>query len=239
MPASRIEVTAQRAEIKLCPGWGAENRGGFPAEVTGRGQYGTGVKTGAASFQSQPVVPVERPAQFVADRRNHRLAEAPLIQGGQAWSRGVAAATAAGETPWRPAEGWHPAASGVRGHGKRHGLPGAATDRRPDDAVHAHRSQAAMAAAGLLPECNGTARPDQGPAYVGDAGCTPALGNAPPLRELQFIAKQEGQGWAAELADWLLDIKKMGAPTREHSPWLPADLWRALERRYDRLIRAG
>jgi transposase len=64
LPAIRIEVTAHRAEIKICPGCGAENRGVFPAGVTGRVQYGTEVKTGATYFQSQHFVPVERTAQI-------------------------------------------------------------------------------------------------------------------------------------------------------------------------------
>jgi transposase len=239
IPAIRIEVTAHRAEIKICPGCGAENRGVFPAEVTGRVQYGTGVKTWAAYFQNQHFVPVERTAQIFEDLLNHRLAEATLIKVGQELSSGVAPATAAVKTQLRQAEVLHTDESGLRVQGKLHWLHVAATDRLTDYEVHAHRGQAAMDEAGILPAFKGTAMHDHWQAYFRYEGCTHALCNAHHLRELQFIEKQYGQGWAAELAELLLEIKKTVATTREHSPCLPAELLREFERRYDRIVSAG
>ena len=60
-------MTAHRAEIKICPGCGAENRGVLPAGVTGPVQYGNGVKTWAAYFPGEHFVPVERTAQLFED----------------------------------------------------------------------------------------------------------------------------------------------------------------------------
>ena len=67
IPAMRIEVTAHRAEVKVCPECGAENRGCFPVGVAGPVQYGNGVKTWAAYFQNQHFVPVARTAQIFED----------------------------------------------------------------------------------------------------------------------------------------------------------------------------
>ena len=50
IPAIRIEVSAHRAEMKICPGRGAENRGEFPENIEPGVRYGTGVKTYAAYF---------------------------------------------------------------------------------------------------------------------------------------------------------------------------------------------
>jgi len=67
LPAIRIEVTAHRAEIKICPPCGTENRGAFPEGVTGPVRYGNGIKTWAAYFPSEPFVSVERTAQIFED----------------------------------------------------------------------------------------------------------------------------------------------------------------------------
>ena len=239
MPAIRIEVTAHRAEIKICPGCGAENRGVFPAGVTGRVQYGTGVKTWAAYFQSQHFVPVERTAQIFEDLLNHRLSEATLIQAGQELSGCVEPATEAVKTQLRNAAVLHTDESGLRVKGKLHWLHVAATDRLTDYEVHANRGQAAMDAAGILPDFKGTAMHDHWKAYFRYADCTHALCNAHHLRELQFIEKQYGQAWAAELAELLLEIKQTVDTTRAHSACLPPELLGEFERRYDRIVSAG
>ena len=83
IPAMRIEVTAHRAEIKICPGCGTESRGVFPKELSGSVQYGHGVKTWATYFQTQHFVPIERTAQIFEDLFNHRIAEGTLIKAGQ------------------------------------------------------------------------------------------------------------------------------------------------------------
>ena len=80
IPAIRIEVTAHRAEVKTCPGCGTENRGVFPVGVTGRVQYGPGLKTWATYFQTQHFVPVERTAQIIEDLTGQRVAEATLMK---------------------------------------------------------------------------------------------------------------------------------------------------------------
>src|SRR5207247_4487032 len=48
MPATRIEVTAHRAQIKVCPACGHVSKGTFPDAVTQAGQYGSTVQTSAS-----------------------------------------------------------------------------------------------------------------------------------------------------------------------------------------------
>ena len=75
IPAIRIEVTAHRAEIKICPGCGTENRGEFPENVERGVRYGTGIKTWAAYFGNQHHIPLERTAQIIEDLTGHGISE--------------------------------------------------------------------------------------------------------------------------------------------------------------------
>src|SRR4029434_99069 len=60
LPAIRIEVTAHRAQIKVCPACGRANKGAFPGTVTQAVQYGPTVHTWASYFTNQHHIPVER-----------------------------------------------------------------------------------------------------------------------------------------------------------------------------------
>ena len=128
IPAIRIEVTAHRAEMKICSGCGAENRGVFPKNVIGVVQYGNEVKTWATYFQSQHFVPVERTAQIFEDLLNHRIAEGTLIKAGQELATWIEPATAAVKEQLRQAAVMHTDESGVRVKGKLHWLHVAATE---------------------------------------------------------------------------------------------------------------
>ena len=64
MPAIRIEVTAHRAQIKVCPACGRANKGPFPKAVTQAVQYGPTVNTWASYFTNQHHIPVERTTHF-------------------------------------------------------------------------------------------------------------------------------------------------------------------------------
>jgi hypothetical protein len=61
IPAIRIEVTAHRAEITVCPAYGRASKGTFPASVTQAVPYGPVVKTWAAYFTNQH--PMAQPFQ--------------------------------------------------------------------------------------------------------------------------------------------------------------------------------
>ncbi len=69
----QIEVTAHRAEIKICPDCGVPNRGQYPKGVTQAVQYGSGVKTWAAYFPNQHDLSVERTTQIFEDLVGHKI----------------------------------------------------------------------------------------------------------------------------------------------------------------------
>jgi transposase len=104
IPAMRIEITAHRAEIKICPDCGAKNRGEFPEGVTQPVQYGSGVQTWAAYFPNQHYVSVERTAQIFEDLVGHRVSEATVIKAGEDLDRHVSPSTEAVKEQLRQAE---------------------------------------------------------------------------------------------------------------------------------------
>ena len=80
VPAIRIEVTAHRAEVKLCPTCGGQTTGDFPAGVTQAVQYGPGVQTWAAYFTNQHHIPIERTAQIFDDLIHQPVSEATVVK---------------------------------------------------------------------------------------------------------------------------------------------------------------
>lgn len=239
LPAIRIEVTAHRAEIKLCPACGTENRGQFRAGVTGPVQYGPGVKTWAAYFSSEHFVPVERTAQIFEDLVHHRLSEATILKAGQELSQGVEPAVEAVKAQLREAEVLHTDESGVRVNQQLHWLHVAATERLTHYDIHAKRGKEAMDEAGILPAFGGTAIHDHWKPYFGYKGCAHGLCNAHHLRELQYMEQHYGQGWATEMTDLLLEIKQAVDTPPEHSTHLSPEALAAFEQRYDRVVNAG
>jgi hypothetical protein len=70
LPAIRIEVTAHRAEIKVCPACDKPSKGTFPEAVTQAVQYGATVKTWASyltNHQQFPLMTCESYATMEAD----------------------------------------------------------------------------------------------------------------------------------------------------------------------------
>jgi len=86
IPAIRIEVTAHRAEIKVCPACGHLSKGTFPDAVTQSVQYGSTVQTWASYFTNHHYIPVERTTEIFADLVQHRVSEATGLKASEALS---------------------------------------------------------------------------------------------------------------------------------------------------------
>jgi len=240
LPAIRIEVTAHRAEVKICPGCGTENRGRFPVGVTGPVQYGPGVKTWVTYLQTQHFVPMERTAQILEDMTGHRVAEATVMKTQRECVAAIAPATAAINAQLRAAPVANFDESGLRVGGKLQWLHVASTERLTAYTVHPQRGQAAMDAAGILPGFAGRAVHDHWKAYFTYANGAHALCNAHHLRELKFIHEQYDQAWAETLAPLLVEIKTaVDTAQDDGQSALPTDTVVAVEQRYDEALEAG
>ncbi len=239
IPAMRIEITAHRAEIKICPACGAQNRGEFPDGVTQPVQYGSGVKTWVAYFPNQHYVSVERTAQIFEDLVAHRVSEATILKSGEELSGHVEPAEAAVKAQLCQAEVMNSDESGLRVNGKLHWLHVASNEQLTYYQVHAKRGQEAMDEAGILPHFSGTVVHDHWKPYFKYGECSHALCNVHHLRELKFIDKQYEQTWAADMATLLLDIKNVVESTRKDAASLSSEQIKAFEQRYALIVNKG
>jgi len=239
IPAIRIEVTAHRAEIKVCPACGRASKGTFPASVTQAVQYGPAVSTWASYFTNQHYVPVERTTEIFADLVQHRVSEATVLKASEQLERCIEPSTAAVKARLRDAAVLHVDESGLRVMGKLHWLHVASTERLTSYEVHAKRGQEAMEDAGILGAFTGTAVHDHWKPYFTYDECTHALCNAHHLRELRFIDTQYQQPWAKAMAELLLEIKAAVAATPAPAMRLAPPELEGFAQRYDAVVQAG
>ncbi len=239
LPAMRIEVTAHRAEIKICPDCGAQNRGQFPEGVTQAVQYGSGVKTWAAYFPNQHYVSVERTSQIFEDLVGHKISEATVLKSAETLSGQVEPAEAAVKEQLRQTEVMNSDESGMRVNGKLHWLHVASNEKLTHYQIHGKRGQEAMDAAEILPSFSGTVVHDHWKPYFKYEACSHALCNVHHLRELKFIEKQYEQSWATDMTTLLLEIKAVVEDTRKKAARLPSKRIKEFEQRYVRIVNEG
>ena len=239
MPATRIEVTAHRAQIKVCPACGRANKGPFPAAVTHAVPYGPTVHTWASYFTNQHHIPVERTTEIFADLVQHRVSEATVLKASEPLDRCIEPSTEAVKEMLRKAEVLHVDESGLRVTGKLHWLHVACTERLTSYEVHAKRGQEAMDDAGILGAFRGTAVHDHWKPYLKYDECNHALCHAHHLRELRFIDQQYQQTWANDMAELLLEIKAAVEATPELAMRLAPPEREAFAKRYDAVVQAG
>ena len=239
LPAIRIEVTAHRAEIKVCPACDKPSTGPFPAAVTHAVQYGATVKTWASYLTNHHHIPVERTTEVFEDLVQHRVSDATVLKASEQLDRCIAPSTEAVKGMLREAEVLHVDESGLRVTGTLHWLHVACTARLTSYEVHAKRGHEAMEEAGILGAFRGTAVHDHWKPYFTYDACTHALCNAHHLRELRFITEQYRQPWANDLAELLLEIKAAVEATPEPAMSLACWEREAFETRYDHVLQAG
>ncbi len=206
VPAPRLWVAEHQAEQKQCPACQQITLASFPAEVAAPLQYGPRLGAIAVYLVQQQLLPWARACEILGD-----LLGAPLSEGTLASLLERCAATLQPveeqiKQALTSVEVLHQDETGLYVNGQRHWLHVACTEQLTHYAVHPKRGQAALETIDILPHFGGTSVHDGWRAYFHYA-CQHALCLVHLLRELTYLAQEQGLAWAAELIALLLDMK--------------------------------
>ena len=238
LPPLRLGVAEHRAERRRCA-CGTTTAGSFPAHVRAAACYGPGVRALVCYLCVHQHLPVDRAAQLLAD-----VLGAPVATGTLAAVVGEGAAGLAGfvevvRERLAAAPVAHFDETGARVAGRLHWVHSASTGLLTLLSVHAKRGKVAMDQVGVLPSFSGVAVHD-GWAPYWRYDVTHALCGAHLLRELDAITDEPAQGWAAGMAELLVDAKLMSDRARAAGACrVDAATRDRLYARYQRLLADG
>lgn len=238
IPKPEVEVTEYVVEIKDCPNCGTTNKAVFPEGITHKTQYGNYLRSIAVYFNNYELIPIERTAEIFEDIFNVPLSEGTIVK-----ALTKCAEKLIGFEDWviekiKQSRAVNFDESGVNIGGSLHWMHSAGTSLLTAYFVHKRRGSEAFDAVGILPDFKGIAIHDHWPAYF-KYTCKHALCNAHHIRELAFAYEQEGQKWAQEMIDCLLEIKESVDMKRMEGKLIDESIMRQYERKYQKIIQQG
>jgi transposase len=239
LPVLRLLASEHRAQRRRCE-CGTTTAAAFPDHVRAAACYGSRLRALVCYLLVYQHLPVDRAAQLLAD-----VLGAPVATG---TLQGVVAEGAGGLEGFvevvrerlAAAPVAHFDETGARVAGRLHWVHSASTSLLSLFAVHAKRGKVAMDAAGVLPGFGGVAVHDGWSPYWRYPDVRHALCGAHLLRELEGISDEPGQGWAAGMAELLVDAKLAADRARAGgAERIDAALRARLQVRYQRLLADG
>ena len=239
VPPVRLAVTEHQAEVKQCPGCGAQVKGEFPAHISQPTQYGPRLKAQASYLNNYHFIPLARTEELLTDFYGQSPCEAVILAANQQLAEQSQESLESVKQQLIAAEIAHFDESGLRVEGKLHWLHVVSTPELTHYHVHPKRGEAGMTAGGILPAFQGGALHDHWKPYLKFTNCHHYFCNAHHLRELQFILEQYQQTWAADMIQLLRDIKAEVDVTPAPALTLPAERLAHYQSEYDRIIANG
>jgi transposase len=239
LPPLRLLATEHRAERRRCA-CGTTTAAAFPDHVRAVACYGPGVRALVCYLCVHQHLPVDRAAQLLADVLGAPLATGTLAAVLAEGAAGLDGFLATVRDQLAAAPVAHFDETGARVAGRLHWVHSASTSLLTLLSVHAKRGKVAMDQAGVLPRFAGVAVHDGWAPYWRYEDVRHALCGAHLLRELELITEEPGQGWAAGMAELLVDVKLACDRARAAGFQRVDDDARArLHTRYERLLADG
>lgn len=207
VPSPRLVVREYRAEQKQCPHCQQITMAAFPAGVQAPIQYGPHVAATAVYLVQQQLLPLARACEVMSDLLGVQMSEGTVCELIQRCAGQLAPVEQQIKEALKQAEVIHQDETGLYVGGKRHWMHVTCTPTLTHYHVDQSRGQAALEAIGILAHFTGISVHDGWGSYFlydcQHAACIVHL-----LRDLMFLAEEQGLWWAAKLKALLLDMKE-------------------------------
>jgi transposase len=214
VPAPRLLVQEHQAEQKQCPCCQQITTAAFPAGVEAPLQYGMRLGATAVYLVQQQLLPWARTCEVLADLLGVHISEGTLASLIARCAENLEAVEQATKEALVKADVLHQDETGLYVKGMRSWMHVACTAQLTHYAVHHKQGKDALDAIGILPRFQGTSVHDGWRSYFLYT-CAHALCLVHLVRELTFLAEEQGLSWAAELKTLLLDMKEATDEARE------------------------
>lgn len=234
IPPMVIRITEHRGEVKSCPFCETENRAPFPDGIKAPVQYGPHLKALGVYLHDYQLLPYARTRELLEDLLNQPVSQATLVKAECEVYQKLESVEEGIVNHLLSSPVVHFDETGLEVNGKKQWIHVASSTSLTHYTVHKKRGKEGMDAGGVLPNFDGVAVHDAWKSYF-KYGCEHALCHAHHLREWTGIYEQEGQQWAKEMIDLLLEMKK----TVDDQRILEAGTLLSFVQRYDHLIEQG
>jgi transposase len=220
VPLPRVLVREHQAEQKHCPVCQQQTRASFPAEVRAPVQYGSSIGAIAVYLVQQQLLPWARACEVMEDLLGIQLCEGTLRELIERCAEQLTEVEQQIKQALGTAQVLHQDETGLYVAASRLWMHVTSTGRLTHYQVHPCRGHDALEAIGILPGFRGMSVHDGFGSYF-RYDCQHALCNVHVLRDLIFLAEEQGWWWAAKLKRLLLDMKEATEHARaEGKHWL-------------------
>jgi transposase len=214
LPAARLVVVEHQAVQKRCPTCEGLSTAAFPALVHAPIQYGPRIGAIGVYLTQQQLLPLARACEVMEDLLGVSMSEGTLCAAIEHCAQNLREVEEHIKEALVKAEVLHQDETGLYVKGKRSWMHVACTTRLTHYAVHPKRGKEALDAIGILPRFGGTSVHDGWRSYFLYA-CAHALCLVHLVRELTFLAEEQGLEWAADLKALVLSMKQATDEARE------------------------
>lgn len=201
-------VTEHQSEVKSCVGCGRVVKAVFPKGVENHVQYGVVVQAQMAYLSTYQLLPTARLVELIADFYGQSLSQDTVLGVLETLAQAVQPSLAGIRRALLKSDLMHADETGLRVSDKTQWLHVLSTPDLTYYGVQPKRGQIALRQIGLVPAFKGILLHDAYASYWVFEHCQHALCNAHILRELRFLHEEQGQTWAGELKNLLVNMKK-------------------------------